>query len=199
VLPATVSAPAAEPPASILAAYAAHRARSGRGNILCYRAARSFLRRWPDVQAWASLPLPLRLAAYHNTRPFVTFLMVSRRLRPGWDYLMARKLSSFWRDLDGSALQLDLDRFMAAARGLIHPAGGLGGCLADHRQAADPGRPRPAGAGRTRPDGPGGCVPGPQAATGRGTTGQRCTPPGRCCSICGPGQPGATVPGHAAV
>jgi len=118
VLPATVSAPAAEPPASILAAYAAHRARSGRGNILCYRAARSFLRRWPDVQAWASLPLPLRLAADHNTRPFVTFLMVSRRLRPGWDYLMARKLSSFWRDLDGSALQLDLDRFMAAARGL---------------------------------------------------------------------------------
>src|SRR5213078_2706356 len=116
--PATVSAPAAEPPAGILAAYAAHRARSGRGNVLCHRAAAAFARRWPDVQDWASLPLPRRLAADHNTRPFITFLMVSRRLRPGWDYLVARKLSSFWRDLDGSSLQPDLDQFMAMARQL---------------------------------------------------------------------------------
>jgi integrase len=118
MLPATVSAPAAEPPASILAAYAAHRARSGRGNVLCHRAASAFMRRWPDVQDWAGLPLQRRLAADHNTRPFVTFLMVSRRLRPGWDYLVARKLSSLWRDLDGSALKPDLDQFMAAAREL---------------------------------------------------------------------------------
>src|SRR5947207_14746062 len=118
MLPATVSAPAAEPPASILAAYAAHRARSGRGNVLCHRAAGAFVRRWPDVQDWAGLPLRRRLAADHSTRPFITFLMVSRRLRPGWDYLVARKLSSLWRDLDGSALQADLDQFMTAARGL---------------------------------------------------------------------------------
>jgi integrase len=118
MLPAAASAPAAERPASILAAYYAHRARSGRGNILCHRAARSFLCCWPDVQDWAGLPLRRRLAADHNTRPFITFLMVSRRLRPGWDYLVARKLSSFWRDLDGSALQPDLDKFMAAAREL---------------------------------------------------------------------------------
>jgi len=82
MLPATVSAPAAEPPASILAAYAAHRARSGRGNVLCHRAARVFVRRWPRVQDWAGLPLRRRLAADHNTRPFITFLMVTRRLRP---------------------------------------------------------------------------------------------------------------------
>jgi hypothetical protein len=115
MLPATVSAAAAEPPASILATYYAHGARSGRGNLLCHRAARAFVRRWPQVQDWADLPLRRQLAADHNTRPFVTFLMVSRRLRPGWDYLLARKLSSIWRDLDGSALQPDLDRFMAAA------------------------------------------------------------------------------------
>ena len=118
MLPAAASAPAAERPAGILAAYHAHRARSGRGNILCHRAARSFLRCWPDVQDWAGLPLRRRLAADHNTRPFITFLMVSRRLRPGWDYLVSRKLSSFWRDLDGSALRPDLDTFMAAAREL---------------------------------------------------------------------------------
>jgi integrase len=115
MLPAPASAPAAEPAAAVLAAYAEHRARSGRGNVLCHRAARAFVRRWPDPQAWAALPLPRRLAAGHNTRPFITFLMVSRRLRPGWDYLVARKLSSFWRDLDGSALRPDLDRFVAAA------------------------------------------------------------------------------------
>jgi integrase len=118
MLPATVSAPAAEPPASILAAYDAHRARTGRENIICRRAARSFLQRWPQVQAWAGFALRRRLAADQHTRPFITFLMVSRRLRPGWDYLVARKLSSFWRDLDGSALQPDLDLFMAAAREL---------------------------------------------------------------------------------
>lgn len=115
MLPAPASAPEAEPPASILAAYATHLARTGRGNIAYERAARSFLRRWRDPQAWASRPVSARLRANSATRPFITFLMVSRRLRPGYDYLLARKLSSFWRDLTGSALQPDLDRFMSAA------------------------------------------------------------------------------------
>ena len=115
MLPATVNAPAAEPPARVLAAYTAHLTISGRGNIAYDRAARSFLRRWPQVQSWADLPLARQLAAGSATRPFVTFLLVSRRLRPGYDYLVARKLSSFWRDLTGSALQPDLDRFVAAA------------------------------------------------------------------------------------
>jgi hypothetical protein len=113
-----VSAPAAEPPAAVLAAYAAHLGRSGRGNVVYERAARAFLRRWPQVQAWVALPLRSRLAAGSATRPFVTFLLVSRRLRPGYDYLLARKLSSFWRDLAGSPLEPDLDRFVTAARDL---------------------------------------------------------------------------------
>lgn len=119
MLPATVNAPAAElagePPASVLAAYAAHQALTGRGNSAYDAAARSFLRRWPQVQDWAQLPLARQLAANSATRPFIMFLMVSRRLLPGYDYLLARKLSSFWRDLAGSALQGDLDRFVAAA------------------------------------------------------------------------------------
>jgi len=123
MLPATVNAPAAdpvgepaaEPPASVLAAYATHQARTNRGNTAYDTAARSFLRRWPRVQAWAEVPLDRQLSANSATRPFVTFLMVSRRLRPGYDYLLARKLSSFWRDLAGSPLQPDLDRFVAAA------------------------------------------------------------------------------------
>ena len=119
MLPVIVDPPAADPagesPASVLAAYAAHQARTGRGNTAYDRAARSFLRRWPQVQAWAEVALHRQLAANSATRPFVTFLMVSRRLRPGYDYLLARKLSSFWRDLTGSVLQADLDRFVAAA------------------------------------------------------------------------------------
>lgn len=113
--PAPASAPEAEPAASVLAAYATHLAGTGRGNIAYERAARSFLRRWPDPQDWAARPLPSMLRANSATRPFITFLMVSRRLRPGYDYLLERKLSSFWRDLTGSALQPDLDQFMTAA------------------------------------------------------------------------------------
>lgn len=119
MLLATVNAPAAEPegesPASVLTAYAAHQGLTGRGNTAYDTAARTFLRRWPQVQSWAEVPLDQQLAANQSTRPFITFLMVSRRLRPGYDYLLARKLSSFWRDLTGSTLQEDLDRFVRAA------------------------------------------------------------------------------------
>ena len=119
---ATVNAPAAESehetPASVLAAYVAHQGLTGRGNTSSERAALSFLRRLPQVQDWAGVPLDRQLAANSATRPFITFLMVSRRLRPGYDYLLARKLSSFWRDLAGSALEDDLGRFVAAAREL---------------------------------------------------------------------------------
>ena len=112
---ALASAPAVEPPASQLAAYAAYLDRAGHGNPAYEQAARSFVRRWPDPQAWAARPLSARLRANSSTRPFIMFLMVTRRLRPGYDYLVARKLASFWRYLTGSALQPDLDRFVAAA------------------------------------------------------------------------------------
>ena len=56
---------------------------TGRGNTAYGRAARSFLRRWPDPQEWAARPLAARLAADTSTRPFLMFLMVRGRLRPG--------------------------------------------------------------------------------------------------------------------
>lgn len=116
---ASVNAPAAEPdPLALREAYAAHLARRGRGNVAYERAARAFLRRWPGVQAWARLPLRQRLAAGSATRPFVTFLMVTGWLRPGYDYLVARKLSSLWRDAVGTRLDDELARFIAAAHEL---------------------------------------------------------------------------------
>jgi tRNA-2-methylthio-N6-dimethylallyladenosine synthase len=50
------------------------------------------LRRWPIPQAWAGEPLPVRLGINPTVRAFVTFLMMHGWLRPGYDYLVARKL-----------------------------------------------------------------------------------------------------------
>ena len=107
--------PAAPSPAELLDAYLAHLARSGRGNSAYASAARTFLARWPQPQAWAALPLAERLQASKQTRPLVTFLMVAGHLRPGYDYLACRKFSSTWREVTQSRLGADLDRFMAAA------------------------------------------------------------------------------------
>ena len=46
-------------------------------------AARGFLRRWPDPQAWADEPLATRLALPQATRPFITFLMLQRASAAG--------------------------------------------------------------------------------------------------------------------
>ncbi len=73
------------------------------------------MRRWPDPQAWAARPLSAKLQTNSSTRPFIMFLMVTGRLRPGYDYLVARKLTGFRRYLNDSQLQPDLSRFDTAA------------------------------------------------------------------------------------
>lgn len=119
---ATVSAPAGERrppvprPVRLLADYREHLARTGRGNAAYDWATRSFLARWPDPQMWAAQPLSWRLRAGNQIRPFLTFLMLHQRLRPGYDWLVERKLSSLWRELDASPLGPDLARFITAAR-----------------------------------------------------------------------------------
>ena len=50
-----------------------------------------------------------------STMSLLMFLMVQGWLRPGWDWLVARKLSSFWREIDGSPLEADLARFCDTA------------------------------------------------------------------------------------
>jgi len=123
--PETVSARAAERPAGdLLADYAAHLARTGRGHTGSERAARAFLKRWPTPQAWAEESLALRLEASAATKAFVMFLIVDGRLRPGWDYLVERKLSSFWREILGTRLQADMAKFVdgAEAVGFTHLA-----------------------------------------------------------------------------
>src|SRR3954471_10634066 len=96
-------------------AYLDHLARTGRGNTSYWRAARTFFRRWPDPRQWAEEPLEIRLSAGSATRPLITFLMLHRGLRPGYDYLLERKLSSIWREIKDSPIGVDLARFLTAA------------------------------------------------------------------------------------
>lgn len=39
-----------------------------------------------------------------TTRPFITFLLVTGRLHPSWDYLVRRKFPAIWRDLPGTVI-----------------------------------------------------------------------------------------------
>ncbi|MEU4842347.1 tyrosine-type recombinase/integrase [Nocardia testacea] len=98
--------------------YLAELARTGRGSAPYYSAARTFLQQWPDPQDWAGEPLERRLSANSATRPFLTFLMLHGRLRPGYDYLLERKISSLWREIDASPIGGDLARFLSTARQL---------------------------------------------------------------------------------
>ncbi|MDA8062752.1 MAG: tyrosine-type recombinase/integrase [Actinomycetota bacterium] len=116
MLPATVNALGAERPArDLLADYARHLDLTGRGNTSYTQAAKSFMRRWPIPQHWTAEPLANKLSAGPQTWSFLTFLMVYGWLSPGYDYLVSRKLSSFWRDIGGSPLESDMVRFRQGA------------------------------------------------------------------------------------
>ncbi len=120
MLPAPAIAPtpdsAAVPAAGeLLSAWRDHQSATGRGNPASEQAARAFFKRWPVPQDWAGRPLAARLALAPSTMSLLMFLMVSGWLRPGWDWLVARKLSSFWRETAGSRLGDDLARFCDTA------------------------------------------------------------------------------------
>lgn len=127
MLPANASAPDIEPTArDLLVEYAVHLALSGRGNSAYSSAARSFIKRWPHPQGWADQSLGVRLGAGPQLRPFLNFLMMHGQLQPGYDYLVARKLSSFWRVVAGSPIEAEMIRFVEKAESLGY----------SHRQAS---------------------------------------------------------------
>lgn len=120
MLPAPANAPTPEvaqvPSADgVLSAWRANQTATGRGNPASEGAARSFLARWPRPQNWADQPLAARLELAPSTMSLLMFLMVQGWLRPGWDWLVAKKLSSFWREVDGSRLEADMTRFCDTA------------------------------------------------------------------------------------
>jgi integrase len=114
--PVLAYAPA--PEVDLLAAYDEHCGRLGLISVNLGSAARTFLRRWPDPQRWADEPLEVRLTMSDPTRSFVMFLMLAGHLRPGYDYLIRRKLAVFWRHLPPGPLAEDLAGFLGAAEEL---------------------------------------------------------------------------------
>jgi hypothetical protein len=123
--PATASAPCdprCQPsPGQLLGGYQGALAARGAGNKSFYCAARSFLARWPDPQAWAAEPLAVRLSASPSARPFLNYLMLSGQLHPGYDYLLERKLPAVLREAADGPLGGDRARFLAAAAELGYP------------------------------------------------------------------------------
>lgn len=102
----------------LLTAYLEHLRATGRGNLSYERAARRFFRAWSAPHLWATQPLQDRLDADKATRPVVTFLMLHQGLHPGYDYLLERELSPLWREIRGSWMQAEIDRFLDASEGL---------------------------------------------------------------------------------
>ena len=118
MLPAAVNAPVADtPPAAavLLTAWREHQTATGRGNPASDFEARRFLARWPDPHDWAAEPLAVRMATPPSAISLVMFVMCRGWCQPGWDWLVRRKLSSFWREIIGTRLETDMARFVDTA------------------------------------------------------------------------------------
>ncbi len=105
-------------PEDLLSEYKRHQVLTGRGNSATLQGAKAFLRKWPNPQDWATQPLANRLAEGSQTNSFLIFLMVHGWLQPGYDYLVNRKLSSFWREIVASPLASDMERFRQGAEAI---------------------------------------------------------------------------------
>ena len=104
--------------AALVADYTGWLAGDGRGSR-CYRdAAWAFLGRWPDPAAFAAEPLEAQLAVSTAQRPFLTYLMLHGRCRPGYPYLAHRKIGGLLAAAGRSPLAADLATFTAAATDL---------------------------------------------------------------------------------
>jgi integrase len=104
-------------PAELLAAYQHHLAGSGRGSASYTYWAKAFLRRWPNPRGFEQAPLRVQLQVSTTSAPFITYLLVTGIIHPGWEYLVHRKFSSIWRDAPGTIIGQDLEAFITAARG----------------------------------------------------------------------------------
>ena len=101
--------------AELVADYTDWLAGDGRGSP-CYRdAAWAFLARWNDPAAFAAEPLTVQQALSSLQRPFLTYLMLHRRCRPGYAYLAHRKIGGLLAAARRSPLAGDVARFTAAA------------------------------------------------------------------------------------
>lgn len=100
--------------ADLIAGYQVWLAVDRHGSRAYRNAAGAFLGRWPDPAGFADEPLATQVSVTVSQRPFVTYLMVTGRLRPGYDYL-ARKIGGLLAQAGRGPLAADLASFTAAA------------------------------------------------------------------------------------
>ena len=120
MLPAAASAASPDRSAlptgeQLLAVWREHQTATGRGNSASDYEVRRFLARWPDPRSWAREPLEVRLSLSPSAISLIMMLMCRGWLQPGWDWLVRRKLSSFWREIIGTPLEVDMARFVDTA------------------------------------------------------------------------------------
>lgn len=108
--------------AELVADYEAWLAVDGHGSRSYRDAAWSFLAHWPDPAGFGEEPLEVQASLGVAQRPFVTYLMVTGRLRPGYDYL-ARKIGGLLTQARRRGpLAADIAVFTAAATELDYSA-----------------------------------------------------------------------------
>ena len=103
--------------AQLVADYEAWLAVDGRGSPSYRNAAWSFLARWPDPAGFAAEPLEVQQSLGVAQRPFVTYLMATGRLRPGYDYL-SRKIGGLLAHAGRGPFAADVTAFTAVATDL---------------------------------------------------------------------------------
>ncbi len=119
VLASAPSSAAARPaPGELLEGYLSSLTARGAGNSSFLTGARAFLKRWPDLRAWEQAPLPVQLAVNPSTRPLLNYLMLAGELRPGYDYLLTRKMPALLREAPASTLGTQVATFLTATNEL---------------------------------------------------------------------------------
>ena len=138
--------------APIYDAYRGWLAARGVGNKTFDSGARCFLARLPDPQAWAGLPLAARLAGTRpQLQPLLNFLMLHGHLRPGYDYLLERKLTVMLAGGGGQPARARPQALPGRCRGAgLLGAGPYRHGLRSRDPRADPGRAATGGADRRR-------------------------------------------------
>ena len=107
--------------AELVADYEAWLAVDGRGSTSYRNAAWSFLARWPDPAAFADETLAVQESLGVAQRPFVTYLMATCRLHPGYDYL-THKIGGLLTHASRGPLAGDISTFTSAAAELDYSA-----------------------------------------------------------------------------
>ena len=100
--------------AELVADYEQWLAADGRGSGCYLNAAWAFLGHWPQPADVAAQPLEQQLSLGASQRPFLTFLMLTGRCRPSFDYLASVKIGGLLAQLRSSLMQNASPRIASA-------------------------------------------------------------------------------------